>query len=45
MEIKLWINDKLFQDDVDADMLLIDYVREHTKATGRGKGLASSMVP
>ena len=27
MEIKLWINDKLFQDDVDADMLLIDYVR------------------
>ena len=27
MEIKLWINNKLFQDNVEADMLLIDYVR------------------
>ena len=27
MEIKLWINNKLFQDNVEADTLLIDYVR------------------
>lgn len=27
MEIKLWINNKLFQENVEADMLLIDYVR------------------
>ncbi|EHI97739.1 (2Fe-2S)-binding domain-containing protein [Clostridium sp. DL-VIII] len=27
MQIKLWINNKLFEDDIQADMLLIDYLR------------------
>lgn len=27
MQIKLWINNKLFEDDIQVDMLLIDYLR------------------
>lgn len=27
MQIKIWINSKLYTDDIEADMLLIDYVR------------------
>ena len=27
MEIKLWINNKLYQDNIEPDMLLIDYLR------------------
>lgn len=27
MQIKLWINNKLFEDDIQADILLIDYLR------------------
>lgn len=27
MKIKLWINNKVFEDDVEADTLLVDYVR------------------
>lgn len=27
MEIKLWINNKLYQDNIESDMLLIDYLR------------------
>lgn len=27
MQIKLWINNKLFEDDIQVDMLLLDYLR------------------
>ncbi len=27
MKIKLWINNKIFEDDIEADMLLLDFVR------------------
>ena len=27
MKIKLWINNKIFEDDIEADTLLVDYVR------------------
>lgn len=27
MEIKLWINDKVYIDNIEPDMMLIDFVR------------------
>lgn len=29
MEVKIWVNDKLVTEDVAADLLLIDFLREH----------------
>lgn len=29
MKIKVWINDKIFEDDIEPDMLLIDFVRSN----------------
>ena len=28
MKIKLWINDKVYNDTIEPDMMLMDYLRE-----------------